>query len=208
MSRLSNTMRIVVISPDSEDPRELGSLDGFFSAGLERYHVRKPSWTAENLESWLGGIPASWRARMILHQHHSLAPKLGLFGVHDRDHEAPTAGARSRSCHDIGALRRNLPLYESLLFGPVFSSLTKPGYGPPADFPWDDLRAILSERTGADAHVLAIGGVTADGLARCRELGFDGAAVLGAVWNQSDPVSAFVGLRDTASGMEAKRHAA
>jgi thiamine-phosphate pyrophosphorylase len=199
-------MRIVVISPEAEDPRELGALEGFISAGLERYRVRKPSWTAETLESWLTAVPASWRARMILHQHHSLAPKLGLCGVHDRDREQPTAGARSRSCHGIVSLRRNLPLYESLLFGPVFSSLTKPGYGPPADFPWDDLRSILSERR--NAHVLAIGGVTAGGLARCRELGFDGAAVLGAVWNQSDPVAAYVSLRDAASGMEAKRHAA
>ena len=145
---------------------------------------------------------------MILHQHHPLAPKLGLGGVHDRDLEGHTGAARSRSCHGIGSLRRNLPLYESLFFGPVFSSLTKPGYGPAADFPWDDLRSVLAGSTDADAHVLAIGGVTSGGLARCRELGFDGAAVLGAVWNEEDPVAAYVGLRKAAAGMEAKRHAA
>jgi thiamine-phosphate pyrophosphorylase len=202
-------MRIAVISPESEDPRELAAMEGFFLAGLERYHVRKPSWTVEALGAWLGGIPASWRPRIILHQHHPLAAGLGIGGVHDRDQEGnPVRGASSRSCHGIGSLRRSLPLYESLLFGPVFASLTKEGYGPPADFPWDELKSVLSERSPADARVLAIGGVTAAGLPRCQELGFDGAAVLGAVWNEKDPVAAYVSLRDAAAGMEAKRHAA
>jgi thiamine-phosphate pyrophosphorylase len=202
-------MRIVVISPESEDPRELPAMDGFFMAGLERYHVRKPSWSRDALEAWLGKLPAAWRPRLILHQHHALSAKLGIGGTHDRDREeVPTPGAVSRSCHAVESLRRSLPHYESVLFGPVFASLTKQGYGPAADFPWDELTSLLLARTPDQARVLAIGGVTAAGLTRCRELGLDGAAVLGAVWNDRDPVAAFVSLRDAAAGMEARRHAA
>ena len=97
----------------------------------------------------------------------------------------------------------------------MFPSLTKPGYGPAADFPWDSLRTVLREarrrRAAGDdgsASVFAIGGVTANRLARCRELGFDGAAVLGAVWNDSDPLRAFGRIRDAAARLEAARHAA
>jgi thiamine-phosphate pyrophosphorylase len=184
-------------------------MEGFFSAGLERYHVRKPSWASAALESWLGRLPRAWRPRIILHQHHSLAAKLGLGGAHDRDQEVNTGQKGcSRSCHDVGSLRRHLPQYGSILFGPVFPSLTKPGYGPVADFPWDQLKSVLRERTQADARVLAIGGVTSRGLARCRELGFDGAAVLGAIWNERDPAAAYVGIRDAAARLEAERHAA
>lgn len=201
-------MRIVVISPESEDPRELPAMEGFFAAGLERYHVRKPAWSPGRLEAWLGSLPPAWRPQLVLHQHHSLAARLGT-GAHDRDLDAaPAPGAVSRSCHGVASLQRNLALYGSILFGPVFASLSKDGYGPAADFPWDELAALLSARNPGDARVLAIGGVTAAGLARCGELGFDGAAVLGAVWNAREPVAAFVSLRERAAALEANRHAA
>jgi thiamine-phosphate pyrophosphorylase len=202
-------MKIVVVSPESEDSREPGAMEGFFRAGLERYHVRKPSWTREALESWLGRVPESWRGRIILHQHHCLAASMGLGGVHERDDDANT-GMRgsSRSCHGVASLRRHLPLCGFIVFGPVFPSLSKPGYGPAADFPWDELKSVLRERAPTDARVLAIGGVTAARLARCRELGFDGAAVLGAVWSAGDPVDAHARIREEAARLEARRHAA
>jgi thiamine-phosphate pyrophosphorylase len=202
-------MQIVVISPESADSREVPAMEGFFAAGLERYHVRKPAWSREALEAWLLHLPSAWRPRIIIHHHHPLAAGLGLGGTHDRSGDwGPGPLGTSRSCHQIDTLGLFLRLYKSLLFGPVFPSLSKSGYGPAADFPWKSLKAILGERTEGDARVLAIGGVTAGGLARCRELGFDGAAVLGAVWNEQDPVAAYAGIRDTAAGLEAASHAA
>jgi len=202
-------MQIVVISPESADSREVPAMEGFFSAGLERYHVRKPTWSREALEAWLEHLPGAWRPRIIIHHHPALAAKLGLGSTHDPDGEwGPGPLGSSRSCHQIDTLRLLLRLYGSLLFGPVFPSLSKSGYGPAADFPWDSLKAILGERTEGDARVLAIGGVTAGGLARCGELGFDGAAVLGAVWNEQDPVAAYAGIRGAAAKLEASRHAA
>jgi thiamine monophosphate synthase len=56
--------------------------------------------------------------------------------------------------------------------------------------------------------VFAIGGVDGDGLERCRDLGFDGGALLGAVWNEADPVRAFTLILEKARRLEATRHAA
>lgn len=58
------------------------------------------------------------------------------------------------------------------------------------------------------ARVYAVGGVTAERLGRCRELGFDGAAVLGAVWNAPDPVAALAAIRAASARLEGARHAA
>ncbi len=202
-------MQIVVISPESADSREVHAMGAFFGAGLERYHVRKPSWSREALESWLEHLPHDWRPRLFLHHHHSLVAKLGLGGIHDRDEEGNHGLlGDSRSCHQIEAIRLLLPLYGTLLFGPVFPSLSKSGYGPPPGFPWADLRAILAGKSPEDARVLAIGGVTGPGLTRCRELGFDGAAVLGAVWNERDPVAAYMGIREAAARLGAAQNAA
>ncbi len=204
------TMKIIVISPEAADPREVPAMDGFLSSGLERYHLRKPSWSGPQIEAWLGALPPQWLGRIILHGHAPLARRLGLGGWHDRDvPQVSSPAAFSRSCHDLGSLRRSLPLHPQLIFGPVFESITKPGYGPGAAFPWEELRGILTApRSPADARVLAIGGITAERLERCAGLGFDGAAVLGAVWNEADPVRAYARIRDSAARLEASRHAA
>ena len=203
-------MQIVVISPESADPREAGAIDGLFAAGLEHYHVRKPAWTGAELESWLKRLPQGWRKRLILHGHPEIAASLGLGGHHDRDRaDNPTPAGFSRSFHDLASLERHLPAYRAILFGPLFPSISKPGYGPAPGFPWEELRALLAgTRPEPRARVLAIGGVSADRLARCRDLGFDGAAVLGAVWNAPDPVNAYVAIRDAAAKLEGARHAA
>jgi thiamine-phosphate pyrophosphorylase len=202
-------MQIIVISPDAADAREVAAMAGLFAEGLARYHVRKPHWTEQELESFLLSLPEDWRPRLVLHGNPGLAERLSLGGSHDRDEGgiAPERGF-SRACHDLPSLWQHLPVYEQILFGPVFPSLTKEGYGPEADFPWAELQAILtSGRRPGDARVLAIGGVTAAGLPRCRELGFDGAAVLGAVWNEPQPVRAYAAIRDSAVRWEAAGHA-
>ncbi len=201
-------MQIVVISPEAEDPREVRAMEGFFAAGLERYHVRKPAWTGAALESWLLRLPREWASGIVVHGHGPLAARLG-FAAHDRDEPGnPAASGASRSCHSVPSLQRHLPHYRAILFGPVFPSLTKVGYGPAVDFPWEELKSVLGKRAPGDARVLGVGGITSSGLARCRELGFDGAALLGAVWNQDDPVAAYAGARDEAARLEAARHAA
>jgi thiamine-phosphate pyrophosphorylase len=202
-------MQIIVVSPEATDPREVPAMAEFFAQGLERYHVRKPRWDAAELEAWLLALPADWRPRLLLHQHPFLVAKLGLGGRHERDGEAAPGRAAGRSCHDLASLRRHGDRCDTLLFGPVFASLTKPGYAPAADFPWRDLQDFLrGGRPPGAARVLAIGGVTAARLARCAELGFDGAALLGAVWNDPDPARAYAAVRAAAASLEAPPRAA
>ena len=203
-------MRITVISPESDDPREMRAMEGMFTLGLERYHVRKPAWSLPQLESWILGLPALWRPRLVLHEHHGLVGKLGLGGRHEKDRPShgETAGV-SRSCHDLPSLSHCIGRYGQVLFGPIFPSLSKPGYGPAGDFPWEELKSVLSRADGrTGSRVLALGGITAGRLHRCFELGFDGAAVIGAVWSRPDPIEAYVELRDHAETLWGARHAA
>jgi len=184
-------------------------MEGFLAAGLRRYHVRKPSWPEAELEAWLGQLPQSWRPRIVLHGHPGLVERLSLGGLHERDSEGLCAPGASRSCHGLDSLRRHMGRAKVLLFGPVFPSISKPGYGPAADFPWDELKGVLGGDRGPEAtRVLAVGGVTTGGLALCRELGFDGAAAIGAVWGRADPVQAYAEMRAAAESLEEAHHAA
>jgi thiamine-phosphate pyrophosphorylase len=134
---------------------------------------------------------------------------------------APYLPITSRSCHDLAALRAALGHYDSVFFGPVFSSISKPGYTteltvqvergvPTCSMKNEDLNAsgrrvppteissLLNSRTLGERRtaVLALGGVTAARLPQIRALGFDSVAVLGAVWQADDPVAAFCEIQE------------
>jgi thiamine-phosphate pyrophosphorylase len=196
-------MKLVVITPEAIDPREPAVLAALFAAGLERCHVRKPAASRAALAAWLRAVPAEFHPRLVLHQHHELAEEFALGGRHWRDDaHAPLLppagrGLTSRSCHDLGALRAALGCYDAVFFGPLFPSRSKPGHGARATFSPADLCALLAARSAAEraTAVIALGGVTAETIARCHALGCDGVAVLGAIWQSPDPVRAFAQLQ-------------
>jgi thiamine-phosphate pyrophosphorylase len=196
-------MKLIVISPEHDDPRETGVLGELFATGLERYHVRKPSASRDALAAWLGALPREARARIVVHQHHELVASLDLGGRHWRDDgTAPSVLAdhgklTSRSCHDVVTLRAALGRYDAVFFGPVFPSLSKPGHGPRERSSFSDLSALLADRTVIERRtsVLAVGGITIDTSLRALALGFDGVAVLGAIWQAADPAREFAELQ-------------
>lgn len=200
-------MKLIVISPPGSDPREAPALEAMLGAGLERYHVRKPGSTAAEVERWILSLPEAWRGRLVLHGHPALARELGLAGSHRRDEAGPRAdGEISRSCHDLQGLRREMAAFPQVIFGPVFPSISKAGHGPDPRVSWDELPRILSG--AGSCCVVAVGGVTAGRVARCRELGFGGVATIGAVWGSDRPFEAFIELRDAAASQAGRLHAA
>ncbi len=201
-------MRIVVVSPPDAYVNEQRWVCALFDAGLDRYHLRKPAWPAAQLANWLESVPKRHHGRIVLHAHHALSRCFDVLGVHFRDqNEMPlcpepqraVAHFCSRSCHDVAAVKRALGRYAAVFFGPVFASHSKPGYGPVPEATLRDLSVVLALRATTPAtEVLAIGGITRQRLALCRDLGFDGAAVIGAVWDTRDPLVEYLALHEQA----------
>jgi thiamine-phosphate pyrophosphorylase len=194
-------MKPVVISPPGDELRELAVLGALFAAGLERYHVRKPGWTAGQLHQWLADWPETWRRRVVLHLHHELVARLGLGGRHWPDDgtspgQPETDGFASRSCHNLKSLCEAAGRYDAVFFSPVFPSLSKPGHGPVPAAELSKVTAWLAARGTAARRprVLALGGVTAVTAPQALALGFDAVAVLGTIWQAADPVQAYIQL--------------
>jgi thiamine-phosphate pyrophosphorylase len=193
------------------DPRERAVVGTMLAAGLERYHVRKPDWSPAEMAEWLSGLPVAWRSRLILHGNEQLALRCWLGGRHWRDDASappvPVPGDfASRSCHDLAILRSSLGRYDAVFFGPVFASISKPGRGPRAGFDFAALTALLAARSPAQRRtvVYALGGVRPENVPQCHAMGFDGVAVLGAVWQDPDPLPAFLRLQSALGRLPAK----
>ncbi len=204
-------MKLLVISPEAADRREVDAVRAMIALGLKRYHVRKPAWTENQVSAWLQPFSEAERKIFIMHEHPALVKSLGLAGAHWRDdQEAPAEppanfGIRSRACHDLKTVAAALGRYDSVLLSPVFPSLSKPGYG--ATRAWTDAEAktLLVNRaaTTLRTELYALGGVEPNKLETCQRLGFDGVAVLGAIWQAADPVAAFADFQSARDSLRA-----
>lgn len=183
-------MKIIVITPEEIYDGEEKLIATVLSVGADRVHLRKPHATAEQTSALIERIPPSLRARISLHDHHALAERYGIGGIHlnGRNPVPPEgfSGKISRSCHSIGELR-DCDRYDYMFLSPIFDSISKEGYA--SAFSAEELgkaRDVIAERT------VALGGIRPEHLPYLADAGFVGAAFLGYVWQtreQKDVVS-------------------
>jgi len=197
-------MQLILLSPPEAVPAETAVVGELLAGGLGRFHVRKPAWSRAEVAAYVAEIPTRYHARLVLHAHYSLAAEQRLGGIHLT--AASRAGlARlpplrpgqtlSTAFHSLEEIRRHRRRYDYVFLSPVFDSLSKTNY--PAAFDLSEVATELAKlrRPGYVPQVIALGGIEAARLAAVQRAGFAGAAVLGAVWQSPDPVTAFRALQ-------------
>lgn len=175
-------MELLIITQPHLYEGETAAVNRLFAQGCRRLHLRKPEASRSQTAGWLEQIEAQYRPRIVLHDHHDLAPLYHLGGIHlnSRNPVAPTPLAEgltlSRSCHTIEEVKALAPDYDYVLLSPVFDSISKPGYR--AAFTPEELESI---RPLLSRNVYALGGITPRRLPEVERLGFHGAAMMGGV---------------------------
>ncbi|MFU8780472.1 MAG: thiamine phosphate synthase [Kiritimatiellia bacterium] len=198
-------MDILAISPPDTYPTETQWIVRLLDAGLTRYHLRKPAWSIATLDAFLYTLPPACRARVVLHQHHELVQTYALGGRHVKDHDSTcqmpppnlASGATrkqvvSRALHRITALDVDTHGWDAALLSPIFPSFTKPANQP--DWTETELVQCLKQHQGAKLY--ALGGIDASRSVRCREWGFDGVALHGALWQAANPLAVLKATRE------------
>lgn len=192
---------IVVLSPTGTVKDEQKIVCELFRAGLQVYHLRKPRWSQEKITEWVNSLPHEYRSRIVLHQFPKLVSRLELGGFHlspDMPEPGDEAGELSAQCASYSDIVRIGGDCRYVMLGPIFRPAgtdSRPSL-PPARTP-QEYAAIVKywHQNGGDAKVFAFGRIHAGNVHLCKKLGFDGIAVVSAIWNaKTDPVKAFKAL--------------
>ena len=175
---------LVVISHALMLDGEAGYINALFDAGMEVFHMRKPSIDRASITELIHSIDPVYWPRIALHQHHEMASDFGIYRLHlteeRRRQGYEPEGYLSTSIHGACELSDR---FQYAFFGPVFDSISKPGYKA-ASF-------IVS-----GPRLIAIGGITPDNAREALQMGFAGVAVLGSLWQKpADCVKQFKALR-------------
>ena len=201
-------MKLLLVSGPDLFEGEINLLNQFLTQPGFEMSVRKPGWDPSGVEAMLESIDPQFRSRIWVHGHPALALKLGFKGVHFGESTKPQAHLWVDRLKDAGILisaachlpseLRSLGNYDRVLLSPVFESVSKPGHIP-AFSTEDVLEALHSKPLGTEVY--ALGGITPERFGLIESMGFDGAALLGAVWAAQDPGNALTNILRTAEVM-------
>lgn len=196
---------IVVSNPDAVDG-EADVINALFNEGLELFHLRKPGSRQEDMAELVQAIERRYQQRIVWHQHHELCEQFGSTRVHlpESRRREMQAGeweemkkkgyTLSTSVHAMGDYDTLPEGFSYTFYGPVFDSISKQGYKPTGEIPAWPVRK--NRRTS----VMAIGGVEPGNIHRVKQLSFDGAALLGAIWR--NPKQAVPVFRECMNAMK------
>lgn len=200
---------VLITRPEPDIAGERRLIRRLLNAGLARFHLRKPDWSADDHQRFLDDIPEVFWPRVVLYTHAEIVLSRGLGGLHLKAGERlprswPEGRPVSTSCHSYEELREGPRRRAYSVLGPLFPSVSKRDHAPRRTP--RELEVILQRwRSEGGCPVYALGGVTPENAARARELGFDGIAFVGSVWESEDPVRAFLDLEHAWLGQPARR---
>ena len=158
-----------------------------FDNGMEILHIRKSENNSNKFRELMSNVNPAYYDRIAIHQHHELADEYHLKRLHFPESQRKLTVLKelrnykkegftlSSSIHELNDLA-DLKLFDYVFYGPVFNSISKPGYLSklPTDF-----RFPMRETT---TKIIAVGGITFDLVEKIEKMNFDGAALCGAAW--------------------------
>lgn len=163
-------MKLIVISSPTNFKNELAVLCSLFEGGMECFHVYKPSFSKEEMQNYIQKIPDEYHNKTFIHSDY--------FKFH--------------SLKEMTDCREK---YDYAFLSPIFDSISKTGYK--SKFDLQELKNSLLLRRGAGGEVIALGGIDENTIHEAVDLGFDGVAVLGAIWLSEDPLKTFIAFQNS-----------
>lgn len=185
-------MDIILITQPKLKHNEATTICKLFDSGLERLHMRKPSYSALEVSCLLDAIPDHFHSNIVMHRHPELLNDYKLAGYHHSDGEQiqKCNGSISKSVHSLSDLAEIDSRFDYLFYGPVYKSISKQGYRPKIPLPEVKEVLLSISQIYNRPKVFALGGIRRKKVIPLSEIGFDGCALLGSVWGHSDPVKA------------------
>lgn len=197
-------MQLFVITPDKPADKEHAIVNELFKCGLDRLHLRKPSFDRDAYINYISNIIPEFHDRIVISGCFELYHEFKLGGVHLNSHfrVSPSVwkivsdipgNAISTSFHSWTEVIENTFPYNYVFLSPVFDSISKVGYNAAIDLNAvnETRQACMVNRNYCPA-IIGLGGVGMNELPILKKTGFDGAAMLGSIWQAKDPVAEMI----------------
>lgn len=185
---------ILVITPETIVLNEAKIINQMFYDGLDLLHIRKPWISREEMAGFISSIHEQFYGQLVLHSHYDLGQDYGVSRFHFREEDRKNGKYKpfmnrdiiSTSVHEITAYNTLEKEWEYAFISPFFPSISKKGYGIDST-----VMESLKQRNNPDVKLIGLGGIDSSHIHEVLELGVDGVALLGAIWESDEPLNVF-----------------
>lgn len=195
-----NPFLLLGITDGSPQSLAIPTIQALLTGGLDFMYWRTPADSAG-----LTQLPARFQPSVLLSATKgSDVPASFRWHLKDADRQSAifTKGFPfSTSIHSLSEWPRLAGQVELVFYSPLFPSISKPGYGPSSSLAVieQQISAIRQQHT-ALPRLIGLGGIQAENVVLVREAGFDGAALMGALWQAPDALNALQQIREALFG--------
>lgn len=181
-------MKLAIITNPTDITNEHEVINFMLEKGLEYLHIRKPDYSLDEMRNYIKNIPPGYHNSLVVHSHFELFEEFNLKGVHfganslkHFDDLKNTTFNRSVACHSTEELLAYNRIFKYAFLSPIFNSISKPNY-----FGSFSLLALKNFFTQNELKIktFALGGIDETNIEKAQYIGFDGVAVLGAIWEE------------------------
>lgn len=207
-------MDLIIITPEISHPKEIELIPVFYSNGLVKLHLRKPFFALSDYRDYISRIDKKFHSSISIHNHFSLLNEFPGLGAHITS-QAREEGRLpeiinlskpstiSTSFHSWKEIEINQYPFDYVFISPVFDSISKRGYNAAIDLSTTkQIKQKISFENQKPPSIIALGGVNVENIGLLQQKGFDGAAVLGAIWESEDPLASFLKINETIKRFE------
>jgi len=192
-------MMLLVISNPAPVTNEAQLINHLFDEGLPVLHLRKPESSLKDVALLLQEIHPEHYPKIALHQHHGIAGDFGISRLHYTEaarqamsHETLSQQRAeyvlSTSVHSLADYRNLSECFDYAFLSPVFNSISKPGH---------EAQSFGLKKSDKKIYtsLIALGGIDESNCREAYDMGYDGIALLGAVWNTENQLNAFKAIQ-------------
>lgn len=198
-------MELVVFSTPDRSLSEAKEVIRLFEEGLTCFHLKKSGFERHEMEEYIKSIPSKYHPYIFLHSNHQLRKKFKIGGLHlSRTHLKRRYNSRwkmfkirylsgslkfTRTFSKLSTLSSNRKKYDYVFLSPIYDGISKLGHS--GNF---GNRSMKKNIELSKSPVYALGGVTAEKIEECHEVGFSGVGLLGYIWKNEEmsPLEAFL----------------
>ena len=182
----------ILLSYPTEVHQEIDVAKSFLKIESNIFHLRRYDSSEDEVVQFLNPFTEEERKQLVLNHHHFLASEFGINRLHFSENERLEIGdekleklhshgfSLSTSVHSVKDFQKLNDVFEYAFLSPVFDSISKENYKA-VTFDLANIRK--------DIKLIALGGITFENFNEALNLGFDGVAFLGGIWNQENPLT-------------------
>lgn len=199
---------LIVISNPTPIIKEASLINQLFDEGLQLLHLRKPDSSSQELVLLLQEIKPEYYSKIALHSHHYIAKSFGIKRLHYTEAsrkqltdfniaEQSADNIITTSVHSIEEYNQLPEAFSYAFLSPVFDSISKSDYKAQT---FD-----LNEREQSPIKLIALGGINETNCTDALQMGFDGIAMLGSIWNSENKTESFITIKNKLSQISAEK---